>query len=486
MAAKETEPHLFVIFGATGDLTRKKLLPAVYSLNEQGILKDRSLVLGVARNAELDDAGFRELARGILAEFEPSAGGGASRWCDNCVHYQTLGQGRPEDFERLARRMESLESEKGLPGNRVFYLALPPPAVPAVLEGLGGGGLNRSSGWTRVVVEKPFGHDLESAASLNALAHGFFDESQIYRIDHYLGKETVQNLLVFRFANAVFESLWNRDRIRSVQITVAESLGVGRRVNYYDRTGAVRDMVQNHLTQLLALIAMEVPTAFEADAIRYEKVKVLRSIMPVSPENAVLGQYVGGSIDGSRVPGYREERGIAPGSATETYAAMRLEIDTWRWQGVPFFLRTGKRLQRRCTQIAIVFHRPPVCFFLPFEKCSIHSNILLITLQPNEGITLTFDIKSPGDPFRLQRQNLGFRYGDVAGPLPDAYETLLLEIIRGDQTLFVHSDEVEAAWKLYSPLLEKGRSPAGYEAGTWGPAEADDLPARDGLGWLVP
>jgi len=426
----------------------------------------------------MDDKAFRDQAREALrdAGFSMEEVG---RWCDDCVHYQPVGSSA-EDYSALASRIKALEKEHNLPGNRVFYLALPPSAFPLVIMRLGEAGLNQSPGWTRLVIEKPFGRDLSSAQELNRVVHGYFNEPQIYRIDHYLGKETVQNLLVFRFANAVFESLWNRDRVETVEITVAENLGIGGRASYYEQAGALRDMVQNHLTQVLSLVAMEVPPVFEAEAIRDEKAKVLRSITAIQPEDVVFGQYTGGKIDGKDVPGYREEPGVDPNSETETFVALRLEIDNWRWQGVPFYLRTGKRLPRRLTQIAVTFRRPPVCMFHPFDSCELHSNMLLITLQPDEGFDLLFDVKAPGDPLRVETLPLHFRYAEAFGPIPEAYQTLLLDVIVGDQTLYVRGDEVESAWRLYSPLLEKDIPAHPYPSGTWGPSEADRLFTRVG------
>lgn len=386
-----------------------------------------------------------------------------------------IGLGEAEDYQALAARIAKLEQAHHLPGNRVFYLALPPAAFPSTIVGLGEAGLHRSPGWSRLVIEKPFGRDLTSAQDLNRLLHRYFDESQIYRIDHYLGKETVQNLLVFRFANALFESVWNRDRVKHIRIMVAEELGVEGRAGYYDQTGAIRDMVQNHLMQLLTLAAMEVPEAFDGEAIRREKIKVLRQIEPLDREHVVFGQYIGGRIDGQEVPGYRDEPGVAPGSTTETFVALRLEVTNWRWQGVPFYLCAGKRLPRRLTQIVVAFRCPPVSVFRPFFRCEIDSNVVVITLQPDEGFDLCFEVKAPGQPFSLQTHRLHFRYSEAFGRLPDAYETLLLDIITGDQTLFVHADEVEAAWRLYTPLLEHRLPAYPYAAGTWGPPAAEHL-----------
>ncbi len=478
------EPHLFVIFGARGDLAHRKLLPALFHLSAKGTFGDRQIVLGIDTDEDLDDTGYRTWVREKLAEAGlPVDDGAISGWCDRCLHYHGVNAGKGVNYRALADRIEALEKEHGLTGNRVFYLALPPEVVTATVAGLGENGLNRSPGWTRLVMEKPFGRDLASARELNREIHRHFDESQIYRTDHFLGKETVQNLLVFRFANAFFEHLWNREHVDCVQITVAESLGVERRAAYYEQSGALRDMVQNHLTQLMTLVAMEAPTAFEAGAIRAEKIKILHQIPPLRPENVVLGQYTGGKIDGRDVAGYTKEPGIAAKSGTETFAALKLGIANWRWEGVPFYLRTGKRLPLRCTQIIIHYHCAPVSIFHPFEAtCGVNPNILVITLQPNEGFDLNFQVKSPGQPLALTTQALHFRYAEAFGPLPDAYETLILDVTAGDQTLFVCDAEVEKAWQLYDGLLGRKLPVYPYPAGTWGPAEIARLEAP----WLNP
>lgn len=479
------ELHLFVVMGGTGDLMGHKLLPALCRLVLKGELGTQPRILSVARDQALDDEGYRNWARQRLEEagFDADA---LTAWDDSCLHYQSIGEARPEDYRALADRIEALEREHDLPGHRAFYLALPPQAFAAAIEGLGEAGLNTSVGWTRLVIEKPFGDDLASAQELNRLVHRYYDESQLYRIDHYLGKETVQNLLVFRFANPIFEALWNRHYVDNVQITVAEEVGIGTRARYYDRVGAVRDMIQNHLTQLLTLIAMEAPVAFEADAIRDEKVKVLHSIRAIDVDALVRGQYTHGVVRDEEVPGYREEPGAAFDSQTETYAALKLTVDNWRWYSVPFYLRTGKRLPKKLTQIAVVFREPPVCLFEPYEKCEIEQNVLLITIQPNEGFDLRFMVKEPGSPLTLRPHTLRFRYGEVFDGLPDAYETLLLDVLQGDQTLFVRSDEVEAAWRLYTPVLEAPSAVAVYQAGSWGPDEASELLEREGRRWQIP
>lgn len=391
MAKAEVDSYLFVIFGATGDLTRRKLLPALFRLMNKGRMSDQCHILGIGRDSTLTDQTFRAQARAALsAAGLPVSSRKGHHWCDACLHYQGIGEGSAADFQRLAERIAQIEERRGQNRNRIFYLALPPVAFPATIKALGRAGLNRSNGWTRLVIEKPFGHDLVSARRLNALVHKYFDESEVYRIDHYLGKETVQNLLAFRFGNALFESVWNRDHIKSVQIGVAEQLGVEQRAEYYEHTGALRDMVQNHLTQLLTLVAMEVPAAFEADSIRFEKVKVLRAVAPIRSDAVVLGQYAPGKLKRKKLPGYRQEPGVAARSKTETFVALRLELGNWRWQGVPFYVFTGKRLARRSTEITINFRSPPVALFRTLDGCATHPNVLVITLQPGEGFTLSF------------------------------------------------------------------------------------------------
>lgn len=474
----EVPPHVFVVFGATGDLMRRKLLPALARLGAKGTLR-RQVVVGVSRSP-WDDERFRAWARDALAE--PGLPREALRaWCEACLFFHPLGRGTPADYESLRARVEGLEQQFGLPPNRVFYLAVPPRAVAPAVEGLGRSGLNRSSGWTRLVVEKPFGLDLASARHLNALVHSYFDEGHVYRIDHYLGKETVQNLLTFRFANPIFESLWNRERVDHVQITVAETIGVEGRLEYYDQVGALRDMVQNHLTQLLTLMAMEPPASFEAESIRNEKVKVLRSVAPVRREDAVFGQYQRGRVQGRDVPGYPEELGAR--SQTETFVALRVQVSNWRWQGVPFYLRTGKRIGQQRSQVVVVFRPAPVALFGP--GCSLDPNALVITLQPDEGFDLYFSVKHPGQPIRFTTERLHFGYGQAFGVLPDAYDTLLPDVLWGDLSLFVRADEVEEAWRVYAGLLEDPPPVHPYPAGSWGPGEAWELLRRDRRSWFT-
>ncbi len=475
---------LFVIFGARGDLSRRKLLPALCRVLAPEERRQRIHILGVGTPADISHEKFRILARDALREAGVPEDV-TSSWCDRCVHYHSIGDHSAADYAKLASAIAEIERANDLPGNRSFYLALPPETFVPTITALGEARLNRSAGWTRVVIEKPFGRDLASAIELNRSIHEYFDESQVYRIDHYLGKETVQNLLVFRFANAVFESIWNRDRIESVQITVAEDLGVEHRGRYYEGAGALRDMVQNHLTQLLTLVAMEIPSTFNAEAIRSEKIKVLRSLAPIRPEDVVFGQYGAGSIGGKAVPAYRSEPGVAPDSRTETFVAMRLEVANWRWYGVPFFLRTGKRLPQRATQIAVRFRCPPVSIFQDLPASAVSPNTLVITIQPNEGFDFGFQVKAPGQPLEIVQEFLRFRYDEKFQRLPEAYETLLLDVMLGDQTLFVWSEVAEAAWRVYAPFIETRPPVRPYAAGTWGPTDADRLMVRAGSEWFV-
>ncbi|HZJ47733.1 MAG TPA: glucose-6-phosphate dehydrogenase [Acidimicrobiia bacterium] len=474
----EVDRHVFVIFGGTGDLARRKLIPSLYRLITENGIAGRCVLLGVA-SSDLDDDAYRTWTREALAD-SGLDDVDLEAWCDENVHYQQLGR-EAGAYDDLRHRIEAIEADHDLPGNRAFYLALPPPVFPIAITGLAEASLNRSPGWTRLVIEKPIGTDLESAQALNGVIHEFFEESQVYRIDHYLGKETVQNLLSFRFSNPMFESVWNRDRVESVEITVAEDLGIGSRAGYYETAGALRDMVQNHLTQVLALVAMEPPISFDADQIRTEKVKVVEAIAPIRRENVVFGQYGAGTVGGVAVPGYREEDGVAADSKTPTFVSLELEVDTWRWRGVPFYLRTGKRLPKFLTQIAVTFQRPPLCIFHGHrDACVVHPNVLLITLQPDEGFMLQFNVKVPGEAMMLDTQELRFSHANVYGRLPDAYQTLILDVIEGDQTLFVRADEVDASWRLYDPLLDYQPEPYTYEAGTWGPAVSNHSLALGG------
>jgi glucose-6-phosphate 1-dehydrogenase len=478
------ERHLLVVFGATGDLAHRKVLPSLFRLDQQGSAKGRALVVGVAR-ANLDDDAFRASVKKSLVEHgeNPEA---VDAWVNKSVFFQTLGDAGPDAFRRLRTRLESLESQHGLYQHRIFYLALPLPAFPPTIEAFGSAGLNKSKGWTRLVVEKPFGHDLPSAQSLNALVHRFFDEQDVYRLDHYLGKETVQNLIAFRFGNSLFEPLWNRDRVKQVEITVAEELGVEGRGAFYEKAGAVRDIMQNHMMQLLCLTAMEPPAVLDGNAVANEKVKVIQAMEPLRESDIVLGQYAQGELNGKLLKGYREEQGVSPESRTETFAAARLRINNWRWQGVPFFLRTGKRLPRKATRITVTFKAPPAAVFNPYIVCGMESNRLEITLQPNEGFNLSFQTKIPGEGMKLETQQMRFRYAETYGPLPEAYQTLMLDVMRGDRTLFVRNDEVEQSWDRFAKVVAGSLPVHEYPAGTWGPPAADTLLAHDECCWTDP
>ncbi len=492
-AEREPEPCVVVIFGASGDLARRKLLPALYALGLEHRLPVGLTVLGVARRPGSDEEFRRQMREAVAAhgrtgapnpvEWEPVAAG---------LFYYALDYQDPGAYAGLAAHLAKLDAQRGTRGNYLFYLATPPSVFPDVVTQLGAAGLARSqAGYRRIVIEKPIGHDLASARALNGVIAESFDESRVYRIDHYLGKETVQNLLVFRFANGIFEPLWNRAHVDHVQITVAESLGVEGRGAYYEEAGALRDMVQNHLLQLLCVVAMEPPATFAADHVRDEKTKVLRALRPIRPDDvervAVRGQYDRGAIMGKPVSGYREEPGVAPASTTETYAAVRLGLDNWRWAGVPFYLRSGKRLTRRLTEIAIQFRRPPQLLFGPHVE-ELSPNSLVLRIQPDEGIALRFAAKLPVQEFQLRPVTMDFRYGTSFGmAAPEAYERLLLDAMRGDPTLFARADWVEAAWEVVAPIQAAWAAGppklATYEAGSAGPREADELIEREGRRW---
>ncbi len=489
------EPCTMVIFGATGDLTSRKLVPALYNLALERRLPGGFSVVGFARR-EWDDDFFRQtLLDGVNANSRTGSAD-AQLWASfaDGIFYHRSSFDEAAGYAELAARLNQIDAERGTGGNRVFYLATPPEAYPEIIRHLGAAGLNRSpnGGWTRIIIEKPFGHDLASARDLNQQVLTVFDEGQVYRIDHYLGKETVQNILVFRFANGIFEPIWNRNYVDHVQITVAESVGVEDRGGYYDTSGALRDMIQNHLMQLVTLTAMEPPVAYDADAVRDEKVKVLRAIRPIAPADVerftVRGQYGPGNVNGQTINGYANERGVTPGSQTETYVGLKLHIDTWRWAGVPFYLRSGKSLPRRVSEIAVQFRTVPTVLFADTPMNDIEANVLAIKIQPDEGITLKFGSKVPGQP-QIRPVTMDFRYGTSFGVAsPEAYERLLLDCMLGDGTLFTRRDEVEASWNLITPIHEgwangpRLRFP-NYEAGTWGPAAADEFMAQDGRSW---
>ncbi|ABD11023.1 glucose-6-phosphate 1-dehydrogenase [Frankia casuarinae] len=483
-----------VVFGATGDLARKKLIPAVYDLAHRGLLPPGFVLLGFARR-DWPDEDFAEFAR-QAAEKGARTPFRAEVWDRLAGSVRFLPGSFDDDaaFDRLARTLESLEHSHGIRGNAAFYLSIPPSAFPVVLKQMQRTGLSSaagSGGWRRVVVEKPFGHDLESARQLNALVDDVFTPSGVFRIDHYLGKETVQNLFALRFANTLFEPIWNSQFVDSVQITMAEDVGIGTRAGFYDETGAARDVLQNHLLQLLALTAMEEPVSFGAETIRTEKLKVLRAVsLPMDlTRYAVRGQYEQGWLAGERVPGYLDEQDIPAQSRTETFSAVRLGIETRRWAGVPFYLRTGKRLPRRVTEVAIFFKKAP---HLPFDETAtteLGNNQLVIRVQPDEGVTLKFGSKVPGSAMEVRDVAMDFLFGEAfTEALPEAYERLILDVLLGDATLFPNNAEVEESWRIVDPLERHwaGTTPHRYRAGTWGPAAADEMLAHDGRRWRRP
>jgi glucose-6-phosphate 1-dehydrogenase len=456
------EPHIVVIFGATGDLTRRKLLPAFYHLFCEGRVPERFAIVGAGRT-RMSDQDFRAYARESVETFghasiEPGMWAGFSEH----VFYATADQESDPALAEVSMRLSEIERLTGPDRQLLFYLATPPVAYTGLVRGLLNGGLNKGA---KVVTEKPFGWDLESARDLNAELHTAFDEQQIFRIDHYLGKETVQNVIAFRFANGMFEPVWNRRYIDNVQITVAEEIGIEGRGAFYEMTGSLRDMIQTHLFQTLTFVAMEPPVSLDPDRLRDEKVRVLRSIRPIRPNEVVLGQYVG----------YRNEEGVAPSSQTPTSAALRVEIDNWRWAGVPFFIRTGKRLKRKVTEISLAFREVPYNL-LETEAEPPGKDALTFRVQPDEGISIHLNIKRPGPSMRLQRAELDFDYERaIQLPLLDAYETLLIEAMEGDHTLFLREDEVERSWEVLEPVLRQPPSVEFYEPGSWGPREADRL-----------
>lgn len=490
-------PTILVIFGASGDLTWRKLGPALYDLFLDEWVPTRFSLVGVARKPASDEAFRRRLREGV-DQFSRRGRADEKRWAAfaAAVVFQAGEFGDPRLYAALADRMAKQERAWGTAANHVFYLATPPAAVETIAKGLSAAGLAGDHGRARIVVEKPFGQDLASARALNRTLGGAFEESQIYRIDHYLGKETVQNILALRFANALFEPLWNRRYIDHMQITVAEAVGVEQRGGYYDRAGALRDMIQNHLLQVLCLVAMEPPVRMEADEIRNKKVDVLRAIRPIEPAAvarvAVRGQYGSGEIDGRPVPAYRAEPGVAPDSTTETFAALQLCLDNWRWQDVPFYVRTGKRLAAKVSEISIQFRPVPHQAFPPKAVEHWQPNRLIVRIQPDEGVVLRFQAKHPGPIMHLDPVDMLFSYGQTfrASP-PDAYETLLWDVMRGDATLFMRDDQVEAAWEVVMPILDAWQgTPApefpNYAAGSWGPPAAEALLARGGRRWMLP
>jgi len=490
------DPAVMVIFGATGDLSGRKLLPALYNLSKQRSLPAGFAVVGAAMNEVTDDA-FRRHASDKIREFsrtQPIDARVLEAFLAS-LSYVKVDFSKLDDFRALARRLQELDNTRHIPGNRIFYCATPPPTYQTIAVQLEAAGLSKGPGFHRIVVEKPFGTDLKSARELTQTLHKMFTEDSVYRIDHYLGKETVQNILAFRFANSIFEPVWNSNLIDSVQITVAEEIGIEQRGAYYDRAGALRDIIQNHGLQLVTLTAMEPPLAFEANAVRDEKVKVLRSIRPLFGEDieqsTVRGQYTDGWVLGEKVQGYREEPKVAPDSQTETFAALRLYVDNWRWAGVPFYVRAGKRLPKRVTEIRIQFKRPPHLTFGREAMKEVDPNAITLRIQPEEGISLKFGAKVPSGGLRIRSVTMDFQYmTSFLVEAPEAYERLLLDCMIGDPTLFTRADEVEAAWTLIDPIEEAWRNerpPLGtYAAGTWGPPAAAELLRADGREWHRP
>jgi glucose-6-phosphate 1-dehydrogenase len=496
------EPCTMVICGATGDLTTRKLGPALYNLMLGGFLPPEFTVVGFARRPMSDDD-FRELLRQGIDQFSRNKPVKPSVWksFSSGIEYHAGEFHEPDSYAELAKRLDRIDRDRGTSGNRLIYLAVPPVLDPEIVKQLGQAGLAASGddrpdgkrGWVRVIVEKPFGSDIASARKLNREIGEVFKEDQIYRIDHYLGKETVQNLAVFRFGNGLFEPIWNRRYIDSVQITVAETVGVEGRGEFYDQTGALRDIVQNHALQLMTMFAMEPPVEFMASDLRDEKLKVLRGVKPMTvaevADNTVRGQYVSGWVEGQKVHAYRDEPEVDPESQTETFVALKLSIDSWRWAGVPFYIRTGKAMPTRVTEIAVQFRRAPLALFARAGAPQIDPNILAVRIQPDEGILIRFGAKVPGQGLQIRSVNMDFRYGSsFAVDSPDAYETLLLDAMIGDPSLFTRGDEVERAWEILDPILRAWAEDRGgplhfYGAGTWGPPAADELLARDGRSW---
>jgi glucose-6-phosphate 1-dehydrogenase len=489
------DPCVMVIFGASGDLTKRKLIPALYNLARENLLSKEFAVVGCARS-EMSTEAFRER---MSEEFQTFATGPIDpdlwRHFVNRLHYLPGDVQDAGFYRKLQELLLQIDKDQGTQGNYFYYMAMAPNFFCPIVQQLGKSGLVREEhgGWRRVIVEKPFGHDLDSARELNRAIRQVLSAKQIYRIDHYLGKETVQNILVLRFGNGIFEPIWNRRYIDHIQITVAEDLGVEQRGNYYEEAGTLRDMVPNHIFQLISLTAMEPPISFEADAVRDEQAKILRAIQPLSPEEVltrtVRGQYGEGTIGGTRVHAYRSEANVAPDSKTETFVALKLSIDNWRWADVPFYLRTGKRLPNRVTEIAIEFKRAPFVLFrkTPIERLT--TNRLVLHIHPNEGISLRFGAKVPGPPLHLGAVNMDFNYADYFGSIPSTgYERLLYDCMCGDATLFQRADMVEEGWSVVAPVLDvwkalPPRTFPNYASGSWGPKEADELLERDGRQW---
>ncbi|HVR10752.1 MAG TPA: glucose-6-phosphate dehydrogenase [Thermoanaerobaculia bacterium] len=488
-------PCVLVIFGASGDLAKRKLIPALYNLAAASFLPDEFAVLGISRSPMSDDEFRRKMVEDLHTFETGTLDQERVEWLKRRLSYVSGDFDQPETFERLRTTLAAIDEQWGTGGSYLFYLAVPPSQFAAIIRRLGDARLTceEDGKWRRVVIEKPFGHDLESARRLNHDIREVVEETQIYRIDHYLGKETVQNILAFRFANGIFEPIWNRRYIDHVQITVAETVGVESRGSYYEEAGALRDMVQNHMFQLLALTAMEPPISFAPDVVRDERVKILRAVRTLAPEDVlretVRGQYGPGAVNGKPAPAYRAEKGVSPSSNVETYVALKLYVDNWRWADVPFYLRTGKRLPRRVTEVAIQFKRAPFILFRETPVEQLEPNILVLHIQPDEGISLSFEGKVPGPVMRLGQVRMHFQYSDYFGSRPETgYETLLYDCMAGDSTLFQRSDLVEVGWSLVMPIIDvwsalAPRNFPNYAANSWGPRAADDLIQADGRRW---
>jgi glucose-6-phosphate 1-dehydrogenase len=492
------DPCAMVIFGASGDLTERKLIPALFYLSRERMLPAGFSVVGAARTPKTDEQFRKEMSDAVknFLHLTPESDAFVEGFTKG-LYYIAGDFGAPEAYQQLKTALDRLDKERGTAGNRLFYLATPPSFFPVIVKHLGAAGLAKPQDpgktWTRIILEKPFGRSLESARELNQTVTSVFEEDQVYRIDHYLGKETVQNLLVFRFANGIFEPFWNRRYIDHVQICVAEDLGVENRGAYYEEAGLLRDMIQNHVLQLLSLVAMEPPATFQATAVRDEKAKVLRALRPIRfervPEFVLRGQYAEGYVGGKKVPAYRTEPKVSPTSNTETYAALKFFIDNWRWADVPFYLRSGKRLPKRVSEISVQFRRVPHLLFKGSGAEEIEPNILAIRIQPNEGISLKFCAKLPGTTMQIRAVEMEFLYGESFGATPPtAYETLLHDCMLGDATLFNRADAVDLSWEFVDPILERWKQDgtkglAFYAAGSWGPKEADDFIETDGRQW---
>jgi len=483
-----------VIFGASGDLTARKLIPALYNLALQRLLPASFAVIGSARR-QMTAHEFRAELHDAVAEHSRTRPINEEVWAAFARSIDYVATPSESAYDDLRQVLTRKDVEIGANGNRLFYLATPPAAYEPIIRAIGAHGLRGETGWSRIVVEKPYGHDLQSAMQLTSVVHEVFREDEVFRIDHYLGKETVQNILVLRFANAIFEPIWTRQYVDHVQITAAETIGIEERAGYYDSAGAMRDIVQNHLLQLLALVGMEPPAAFDDRSVRDEKVKILRALRPITPHEVgsltVRGQYGPGFIAGERVVGYRKEPGVAPDSNTETFVALKCFVDNWRWEGTPFYIRTGKRLPKRTTEIAIRFRVAPHRIFTRETSTELEPNELVLRIQPDEGISLTIAAKVPVQGFSIRSVNMDFGYGaSFMVDAPDAYETLILDALRGDATLFTRRDEVEQQWSFVDPIIagwHEGRQElATYPAGSWGPEQAEALIARDGRKWRRP